>query len=140
MVVLESGHVWFPPHAKVWDDGEFMDTYSACEHASMYQTERFDECEIAPAEMSRNSQTPTTWTPWLEETAKHESIVPEILEPDEDLSGPYNFRVIPPTPNEAETSTLEKQEAPEKVPSNPHVETGRRRKPTRSASIFVLEG
>jgi len=90
---------------------------------TMSQLERgFCECEITSAKVLHDSWTPTTKTPFLEVAAKHESIVPEIRVPDDDLDGPYNFQVVPPTPNKPETSMSEKQDAPKEERSFPHVE------------------
>ncbi|KAF9647428.1 hypothetical protein BDM02DRAFT_3261720 [Thelephora ganbajun] len=122
-----KAHYWSnvnPP--QIWNGGQVMEISSTPlidrRRDAIFQSEReFGEYETTSAKMSHNGRTPTAKTPLFEEAAKHKSIAPEIHVLDDDLDGPYNFQVIPPTPNGLEATTLEKQDAPEEQP-HPHVE------------------
>ena len=63
--------------------------------------------------ISCNSQTLTAKTPVSEEAEKHKPIAPG----DDDLEGPYNFEVVPPTPKEPHVSITEKKDAPKEEKS-----------------------
>lgn len=81
--------------------------------AIFYSDRKFCEREIASTNMSRISYVPTAKTPLLEEAENHESILQEVCVPDDDnIDGPYNFQVVPPTPDNPEISMSEKQDAP----------------------------
>jgi len=68
------------------------------------------EQEIVPVKMSCNSHIPTAKTSLLEEVEEHESISQEIHVPFD--GDEYDFRFIPPSPNNPEASMSEKQDAP----------------------------
>jgi len=95
--------------SQLWNGGQVTEIISKSlterRRDMMFQSGRgLCECEITSAGMSHDSQNS------------------EILVPDDDLDGPYNFQVIPPTPNKPETSMSEKQNAPKEERSFPHVE------------------
>lgn len=107
-----------PKPSQLWNGGEVMEIVSKPlidrKRDAMFQSLReFDEDGNTTVKMSRNSRIPEARVPVLEQAAKHQSAVPEIHVPDDDLDGPYNFQVVPPSPNKPEVSVFDRQDPPE---------------------------
>ena len=80
--------------------------------ATIQSDREFCEHKIAFTRMSYNIHVPTADIPLIEEAEKYQSALQEPCVADDNPDGPYNFQVVPPTPNSPGASMLEKQGAP----------------------------
>ena len=70
----------------------------------------FGERDTAYDWMSCDSRTSTVKTPFSEQAENNQPIVPEIRVPEDNRDDPFNFQVVPPSPNPSEASASSKQD------------------------------